>query len=117
MTENECDIGGDFIYSLTYESPYHGDLDDFAADWGRISGKWTTSTREYGLGHVWEFSDKFDNVAYMAVLKHFHLQDRKDEFPLEVIKRKSPSELAKISGVNPLSCTLGDKRRASQVRD
>ena len=114
MNEEMNNSSQGLMFSLAYQSPYRDD-DDYAADWGHIKGRWTYSSREYGLGQRWEFCNNLDEHAYKALLETFGL--KKEDFPLEKIVVMSPRELTRISGRDPLSDTLGDRRHASEVED
>jgi len=104
--------GSDLMFSVYYDSPYEDD-DDYTIDWGRKPSCWTTSCKEYGLGHGWEFSDDFTQVAYKGLLKAFGIPE--DKFTLEETRTMSPRELVMNGGHNIRSRTLGDERVASNV--
>ena len=100
------------------------DEDTYAADWNwKVPAGWGISCREYGLGHAWGFlggiKDKNldDNVkqsAYLGLLEQFGISS--DSLTLEQLAETSPQELAKLGTKNPESYTLGDHRKASEVK-
>ncbi|MBI4981080.1 hypothetical protein HZC30_06005 [Candidatus Woesearchaeota archaeon] len=109
-------------YSVLYS--VEGDDDAYAVDWDwQIKGKWAHSCREYGLGHAWQNEGPLNEPrhdsgkqAYRALLESFGLESRADEFSIDKIVAMSPAELAKAGGKDPESGTLGDHRKASEVR-
>lgn len=102
------------MFSVHYIPPDEDETTDFAADWGRVKGKWTTSNAEYGSGRRWNFEDTFGEPAYQGVLMAFGLKET--EISLEKLVVTSPAQLAEIGKNDPLSYTIGDKRKASEVK-
>lgn len=104
---------------------YHSDRDSntdypdtYSLDWSWTrKGEWTRSCREYGLGHRWYDLGELDEEAYYVLLEAFGLGGRENEFPLDIVVRMSPAQIAREGGRNPASSSLGDSRYASEVRD
>jgi|SRR3989338_2477690 len=101
-------------YSLYYNVGEEQDY--YALDWNwQKERKWTISTKGY-CSNKWENLGELDEIAYKTLLEHFGLEKRENEFSIDKIAKMSPLELAKIGGKNPLSYTIGDHRKASEVR-
>lgn len=95
-------------YSILYSA--EGDIffTEHAIDWcWLIPRRWTTSDKEVGSG--WYPKEGLDNTAYLALLKHFGLEDYTDEFPLEKVISMSPAELAACRREKELILGLGFK--------
>jgi hypothetical protein len=99
------------------------DEDTYSADWDWQTPGWGISSRDYGLGHAWRFmggikdkslGDEVRQSAYLGLLGQFGISP--ESLTLEQFAQMSPRELAKLGTKDPKSYTLGDRRRASEVK-
>ena len=100
-------------FSLNYTREDSPDY-EYAIDWCGEERGWGESCR-YTLEWTrkWEDLEGLSDKGYEILLSMFNLN--KTEFPKEKLERISPSELAKLTGINHSSDTLGDNRCALEV--
>lgn len=83
------------MFSVKYENPEClGEIWAADWDWGG-SRKWgmSRSSRE----NAWELvKGEIDEVAWLAILKKFGIEDYKKDFPIDVIGEMSPSALIEV---------------------
>lgn len=118
-------------FSIKYEDP-----DDpyavWAADWDYwVSRRWSRSFRDINKGIiVWYSGQEFpelydlDEKGYLAILKHFGIENLRAQLPLDVIVKMSPAELVQkrreqekklgLKHLRVISDTMGDPRPAEE---
>jgi hypothetical protein len=79
--------------SVEYQLKGDPDFDEWAADWNRVPGRWTTSVKMAGAGHSPDLFENLQVSSYQALLIAYGLDEC--EFPLEKIVSISPDELLK----------------------
>ena len=116
---DKVSIGGHGLaYSILFK--IEGDNDTWAADWYSDRKRWTLSYMEfYTTFHRWYGCGDMKNdekgmAALRAIAEEFGLPKM---ISLEEVAMMSPCELSKLGTKDPLSCTMRDDRRASEVRD
>lgn len=82
-------------YSISYDSS-EKDLNSFglsAIDWNWYwPNEWCMSWQD-GPGNSWQPTRGLDQESYPALLEHFGLSDRQDEFPISRVINMSPKSL------------------------
>ena len=103
-------------YSIDFE--IEGDNDTWAADWDYENKRWelsymeTISTFRRWDKHREMIDDKYGRIAFETIVERFGLPVG---VLLEEVARMSPRELSRLGTKDPVSCTIGDDRRASEV--
>jgi hypothetical protein len=115
MVEQTLESSLTNVFSIIYYGP--DGYETYAVDWDyslHIPNKWSLTYKEK-TWQAWEFQGRIDKTSYKVLLESFGLSEK--DFTLEQLAITSPAKLAKIGTKNPKSCTIGDKRYASEVKD
>lgn len=93
----------------------------WSTDWHSGEDRWVltylerASTFRKWYEHGPLKNDCYGVVAYHAILDAFGLPA--DKYNLEDIAKMSPMQLSRLGKKDPTSDTIGDRRRASEIRD
>ena len=104
------------LYSIIFN--VQGDDSEWAVDWHPEEDRWKLTCRDHSIFRRWYGYGNMDNnsygkAAYLAILKAFQLSG--DIVKLEDVAQMSPRSLAILGANNPVSKTIGDNRKASEV--
>lgn len=87
----------------------------FDADWrwpNRDTAKWMLSEKD---GSCWYHSGALSEEGRMALLKHFKLEERELEFPMETLVSICPRDLERECRKSPLVRQTNESRQSDRI--